>query len=197
MIVRPLFLHKYRRRKALKNKLSELKNHLQPYVKFWGAWIKSDECFLNTKEIALINGFTLNKFSVRNTNGVSDETLNEIDEIINKLKNGFVKFQLWMAYIFITGILRMAYENGDEFFFLTPINKLPISNELKNILVGFKIENLNGIFENYIADDFSKHSLYLKIIECERVLNLEKKSLFKQISNLTNKEYAELYFNDG
>jgi hypothetical protein len=125
-MLRPIFLHKYLRRKALKKKLSELENQLRPYVKFWGAWIKSDECFLNTKEIALINGFTLNKFSLKNTSGVSDETINEIDNLINKLKDGFVKFQLWMAYIFITAILRMAEENADEFFFHTPINKPPV-----------------------------------------------------------------------
>jgi hypothetical protein len=196
-MLRPLFLHKYLRRRALKKKLSELENQLQPYVKFWGAWIRSDECFLNSNEIALINGFILNKFSVKNTNSLSDEILNEIDELINKLKEGFIKFQLWMAYIFITAILRMAEENGDEFFFYTPIDKLPISYELKSILAGFRVDNLNGIFENYSPDDFGKSKLYLKIVEFERALNLEKKSLFKQISRLSNKEYAALYFNDG
>ncbi|HWY11363.1 MAG TPA: hypothetical protein VN026_08565 [Bacteroidia bacterium] len=177
--------------------MGELEYHTQPYIKFWCAWIKSDDCFLNEKEIALANSFILNKFSIENLKSVSSETVNEVEQLLCKLKNGFTKFQFWLAFGFATTIIRMADEYGSDKFLNTPIKELKISNEIKNILIEFKVETIIELFENYNEEDFTKIWVYQKILEFEVVLNREGKSLFKKISNLPKEEYSSFCVNDG
>jgi len=146
--------------------LEELKRALQPYLFFWDEWSQDDNCNLTKGEIQLINTYLESSFEI----GMFEHFLfynraKTIKEVSRKLDLGLQIFKDFVIVKFLVRIIAMAKQNGYKKFLETPIDKLEIPYQLKNILKSFKAYTLQQLFIIYKIEDLSRGQIFKKIVE--------------------------------
>lgn len=189
-IVRPLFLNITDNWKSQRKAVFEMRRVVQPYLRFWRAWVKSEDCFLDVKEIALLNGYILNNFSVSLFKEISPKSISEIKEITKKLDNGLGDFRLWIGFGFVTTLIKMSSEYDEGSFTETLISELNIDSEIKKALGYFRAKRIKDFFDSVVEDDFKKDWIYKGILSLEDILNKNGKSIFRKNSQF-------VYYTDG
>lgn len=130
--------------------LKQIREDSELYLKFWDEWTKSEYCFLNEKEIEMINTIKQNDFSIRFSDLVNylrnERKIKKLDE---KLQNELYQYKEWIAYTFLMTLVKISKNRGGEAFFLEPITKLDIPQQLKFHLVKMKVSTLKELIDRY------------------------------------------------
>ncbi len=130
--------------------MKQLEEDSELYLKFWEEWTKSDHCFLDEKEIQLMNDVRQRDFcfgfSGFGTYFKEGRKLRKLDE---KLQNELHQYKEWIAYTFLMELVKISKTKGGETFFYEPIIKLAIPHELKFHLVKMNVGTLKELIDKY------------------------------------------------
>jgi hypothetical protein len=130
--------------------MKQIQEDSELYLKFWDEWTKSDYCFLDEKEIEMINNMKQKGFSV----GFSDlgkyfRDERKIKKLDEKLQNELHQYKEWIAYTFLMSLVKISKTQGGETFFHEHINNLDIPQNLKFHLAKMRVTTLKELIDRY------------------------------------------------
>jgi hypothetical protein len=149
--------------------MKRIQEDSQLYLMFWDEWIKSDYCFLNEKEIDMINSLKQKGFSVGFTElGKYFRDEKKIKKLDEKLQNELHQYKEWIAYTFLMALVKISKSKGGETFFHEQINKLDIPQNLKDHLAKMRISTLKELIDKYsdtylVIDPLFEHIVNFKL----------------------------------
>lgn len=129
---------------------------IKPYSASWHEWIESGACFLNPKEIMIINNYLV----TGSHHGASIElgiTEGAASSILRKAKRrlqwGYPKYQQWLTEILLENHEIITYESEQDKFLNSPLSFLSIPNPLKAKFSLLAENTMNEILTNYSEKD--------------------------------------------
>lgn len=156
------------------DKLTDLKEAIQPYLFFWNEWVGNGNCNLNDTDIFLIEKYLQNDFTVLKMRGSVTEEIREIKQAILRLEMGFQIFKDFVIVNFLQKIIDQSAKYPSKDFLQTPIKLLEIDSDLKECLVKFKCYTLHLVFTIYKAEDFNRKWIYQIIVEYQTLSKREQ-----------------------
>jgi hypothetical protein len=153
-----------------KASLHELKRRTEPYLFFWEEWTRHEECFLEKKEIELVNRHLKQGFKPSLLGCFRHHARSEyICSVSQKLLRNYPVFQEWVIFSFLCLLIRMgeSYHNGN--FLNDPIRELRLPEELKLNLKAFQVTRLGQLGQAYKAIDLKRSWVYDNILDFHRL----------------------------
>lgn len=160
--------------------LSELKQAYEPFKALWNEWTGYAFCGLSEIEIYVMNSHRNNNFEVRIEDFVGFSShIDIIHNLIKHLNSSYLEFKEWVVIKFQFSILSIARKTSfyvanmprEVVFFKLPMVILPVTESLKNILLKFKKQTLEQLFDSYSDQDFLEPAQFDIIVDFHLSLN--------------------------
>jgi hypothetical protein len=133
-------------------KCKALYNAVEPYSFLWNEWIISGACFLNHKEITVIENYlhqSSHYDAAKKLNITTGTAANILNKGMLRLKWNYKKFQGWQTEKLLEEHGIITYTSEQDRFLNAPYQYISISYNLK-IHLGFTNgETMQAILDNY------------------------------------------------
>ena len=133
-------------------KTKEFIDLISLYSTDWNEWVISGACILKEKEIIIVNNFLLtgtHLASCIELNITISSASNIFVRSKRRLKFHYPKFQRWVTERYLEKWGIITYISDSHRFLNSPLEDLPIKNQLKNILQNLCVETMGELLSAY------------------------------------------------
>lgn len=133
-------------------KAREFADLMSLYSEYWNEWIINGACIFNKKEIIIITNFHLtgtHRASCIELSITVSSASNIFVRSKRRLKFHYPKFQRWITERFLEKWGIITYASNEDRFLNSPLENLPIKQELKNTLRNVCVETMAELLSAY------------------------------------------------
>lgn len=150
--------------------LTELREWYLRHKDFWGIWKNYKYNGLSSKDIIAIETFRDNHFNLNTKQLEQYHDKHKIAErlvipLIDKLRDNYAEYQEWVCLKFIFFLVKEGYHYGLDEFFESPIKDLNIDDKLKQNLLLFGFDTVEGFTDKYGDKGYFADEVFEKVLK--------------------------------